>query len=354
MRPIYILAAILIFGILIALHELGHFLTAKACGVRVNEFSVGMGPCLWSRTKGETRYSLRAFPLGGYCALEGEDGDTGDERSFTRQSFKKKVLILSAGSAMNFLTGLLIIFVLFAGATAFFTDQVVGLAPEFALSGENGIQEGDLIYKVNGYRTYMSGDASLFLSYSEDFADIEVVRDGERIRIENVPRREYTGTEGETYQGFGIYVGRYPVEATAGTVLKYTLYQGLDFVQQVWFSLQQLVRGNAGLDDVSGPVGIVSTISDVGMSAPSAGLAWSNIFFFAALIAVNLSVMNMLPVPALDGGRIFFLILDGLVYFVSRKRIPEKYMVAVTTACFVLLIGFMLLVTVHDISRLVS
>ena len=130
MKPVFILAGILIFGVLIAVHELGHFMAAKLCGVKVNEFSIGMGPLLWHKQKGETEYSLRALPIGGFCAMEGEDEDTGDSRSFVRQGFWKKFIILAAGSLMNFITGVVILLVLYAGATGFYTDKLVGFAPE--------------------------------------------------------------------------------------------------------------------------------------------------------------------------------------------------------------------------------
>ena len=162
MSFVYILAAILIFGVLIAVHELGHFLAAKLCGVQVNEFSIGMGPAVWHRKKGETAYSFRILPIGGYCAMEGEDGDTGNARAFTRQGFWKKFVILAAGAFMNFLTGLLIVAILFSSAGTFFVDGITGLAPEVSRTGENGLQAGDQIYKINGWRTYFSGDAQMF------------------------------------------------------------------------------------------------------------------------------------------------------------------------------------------------
>ena len=199
MKLVFILAAILIFGLLIAVHEFGHFITAKLCGVRVNEFAIGMGPLIWQKEKGETLYSLRALPVGGFCAMEGEDEDTGDERSFVRQGTLKKFLILVAGSFMNFLAGVCIILVLYSGAAGFRVDTIVDLAPEFAQTGENGLMAGDRIYKIDGYRTFVSGDARLFLSYADDSVDIEVVRDGRHIRLEDVTRQTYTGMEGEKY-----------------------------------------------------------------------------------------------------------------------------------------------------------
>ena len=355
MKPIFILAAILIFGVLIAVHELGHFAAAKLCGVRVNEFSIGMGPLIWRKQKGETQYSLRALPVGGYCAMEGEDEDTGDERSFVRQGFWKKLIILAAGSFMNFLTGVVILLVLYTGAAVFFTDQISGFAEGFPLEGEDGLMVGDIFYKIDGYRTYLRGDASLFLSYhTGDTIDLVVLRDGEKVVLNDFPmtRRTYASNEGGTYTGFGLYVGAHAEEATLGNKLKYTWNTAKDFVQLVWFSLVQLFTGGASMEDLSGPVGIVSTITEVGSSAETARDAWSQIFYFAALLAVNLSVMNMLPIPALDGGRIFFLVVDAVSMLLFRRRVPEKYQTAVNTAGFVVLMGFMLLVTFHDVFKL--
>ena len=272
MKLIYILAAVLIFGILVAVHELGHFLAAKLCGVRVNEFSIGMGPAVWSRKRGETQYSLRALPIGGFCAMEGEDEDTGDTRSFVRQGFWQKVLILVAGAGMNFLAGFLILMCLYAGAAVFYTDQITDLAPEFSRQGE--LMPGDRIYKVNSYRTYLAGDASMFLSYARDGVDIEVIRDGEHIVVENLRRQTYTSQDGSDYRGFGLYVGRYAQEATLANKLKYTWNTASDFVQLVRFSLVQLFTGGASVQDLSGPVGIVSAITEVGDQAKTQRDAW--------------------------------------------------------------------------------
>ena len=233
MEPIFILAAILIFGVLVAVHEFGHFIAAKLCGVQVNEFSIGMGPLIWHKETEETQYSWRLLPIGGYCAMEGEDEDSGNERSFVRQGFWKKLLILAAGSGMNFLTGFLVVLALYAGAAGFFTDQITGFAPEFSMTGEDGLMEGDIFYKIDGYRTYLKGDAELFLSYHQgDTIDLEVIRDGERIVLEDFPmaRQTYTDSGGGTYTGFGLYVGAHFTEATILTWLQYAWYQTLDFV----------------------------------------------------------------------------------------------------------------------------
>ena len=355
MKYVYILAAILIFGFLIAIHELGHFIVAKLCGVRVNEFSIGMGPEIFSRVKGETQYSLRALPLGGYCALEGEDEDTGDNRSFARQGFWKKFFILAAGSFMNFVAGLLIVAILYANAAVFFTDAISGFAPEFPYEGEDGLMVGDVFYKIDGKRTYVRGDASMFLGmHRGDTMDLVVVRDGEKVVLDDFPlkRATYTGMNGETYTGFGLYVSIHQEEATFLTKVRYTWYTALDFVQMVWVSFEQLFSGVAGVEDLSGPVGIVSAITEVGTQAETSADAWSQIFYLAALIAVNLSVMNLLPIPALDGGRIFFLILDAVCLLIFRRPFPEKWQATVNSAFFVALMLFMLAITFNDVTKL--
>ncbi|MBE6963779.1 MAG: site-2 protease family protein [Ruminococcaceae bacterium] len=355
MKPVFLLVAILIFGLLIAVHELGHFVVAKLCGVRVNEFAIGMGPLLFQRQRGETLYSLRLLPLGGFCAMEGEDEDTGDERAFVRQSGWKKFAILAAGPFMNFVFGVLIIAALFIGAKGFNVDRVAGLAPEFEYTGENGLMEGDLFYKVNGYRTYLAGDTQTYLAFAGDTVDIEVVRDGRHILVEDVARKTCTGTDGKTYQGFGVFLGYQTVPAGFVTTLRFIWYQALDFVQLVWFSLAQLFGGGVGMQDLSGPVGIVSTMTEVGEATQEAagiGAALSNLAYFGAMIAVNLAVMNLLPIPALDGGRIFFLAVDAICLLLFRRKIPEKYQGWVNTAGFALLMGLMLLITFQDVFKL--
>lgn len=354
MKPIFILAAILIFGVLVAVHELGHFLAAKLCGVRVNEFSIGMGPLIWHKETAETQYSWRLFPIGGFCAMEGEDEDTGDDRSFVRQGFWKKFIILVAGSGMNFLAGVVMILVLFAGSEVFYTDQIVGFAPGFPLEGEDGLMVGDVFYKIDGYRTYLKGDAAMFLQYNDgDGIDLEVIRDGEKIVLKDFPmyRGTYNGEPGK----FGLTVGAQEIPATLGAKLKYTWYQALDFVQLVRFSLVQLFTGGASMKDLSGPVGIVSTITEVGTALEEEsglGAAFINVFYFAALLAVNLAVMNLLPIPALDGGRVFFLVVDVISLLLFKRKVPEKYQAAINTVGFVALMGFMLLVTFQDVFKL--
>ena len=346
------LVAVFIFGFLVTIHEFGHFLAARLCGVRVNEFSVGMGPCLWHRETDETQYSIRLLPIGGFCALEGQDEDSGDRRSFTRQSFWKKFVILSAGSFMNLLAGMIIIAMLFAGASGFYVDQISGFSEGFPLEGESGLMVGDVFYKVDGWRTYLRGDAAMLLSFNDgQGVDIEVIRNGKKIVLEDLSlyRGTYDGQSGR----FGLLIGEMQIPTSFLTKLRFIGYQTLDFIQQMWFSLVQLVCGTMGVQELSGPVGIVSIITEVGTASESAASAARDIAYFAALIAINLAVMNMLPIPALDGGRIFFLLVDAAALLLFRRKVPEKWQAAVNAACFMLLMGMMALVTLHDVTKLV-
>ncbi|MBE7002908.1 MAG: PDZ domain-containing protein [Ruminococcaceae bacterium] len=354
---VYILIAILIFGILIGLHEFGHFAVAKACGVKVNEFSIGMGPLLFQRKKGETDYSLRLLPIGGYCAMEGEEEDSQDERALNRQPFWKQFLIFVAGAAMNFLTGLLILLCLYAGAAAFYTNEIVALNDGFPYGGEDGVMVGDEIYKINGERIYLRGDVATILQYKSrgDSMELVVLRDGKKL-TRTLHKQSYIDENGQEYRAYGFSYGNI-TEATPLLKLKYTWYNALDYVRLVRLSLQMLVTGAAGVNDLSGPVGIVSTISEMGQETEAeAGFAaaMENVLFFGAMIAVNLAVMNLLPLPALDGGRVLILILDAIAMLLFKKKIPQKFETVINAAGFVLLMGLMLFVTFNDVVKLVK
>lgn len=352
---VYIIIAILIFGVLIGVHELGHFLAAKACGVRVNEFSIGMGPLLFQRTKGETDYSLRLLPIGGYCAMEGEDEDSDDPRALNRQGFWRQFLIFVAGAGTNFLTGFIILLCLYAGAAAFYTTEIVELHPDFPNRGEDGLMIGDEIYRINGERIYLRGDVSTVLELKSrgDTMEMVVLRNGKKL-ARTLSKQTYTTEDGQKDRAFGFTYGGI-VEATAGLKIKYAWYNALDYVRLVRLSLQMLVTGSAGVNDLSGPVGIVSTITEMGKETEAAkgfAAALENVFFFGALIAVNLAVMNLLPLPALDGGKVLILVLNVLAGLLFKKRIPQKFETVINAAGFVLLMGLMLFVTFHDVTRL--
>ena len=351
---VYILAAILVFGVLIAVHELGHFMAAKACGVRVNEFSIGMGPALWKKQKGETQYSLRLFPVGGFCAMEGEEEDSDDPTALNNQGFWAKLLIFAAGAAMNFIAGLLIILVLYADAQAFYVPVVAGFADGCPLESADGLQEGDRLLRIDGEKVYVYSDISLLMGLNKTGAfDLQIERNGEVITLRDftMERREYTDQNGKAYTGYGLYFGA--EEGTLGRKLSYSWNNAMDFARLVRLSLQMLVTGQAGVKDLSGPVGIVSTMTQVGEQAATTRAAVENIAYLAALIAVNLAVMNLLPLPALDGGKIFFLVINAVSMQLFKKQIPAKYENYIHFAGLILLLALMAVITFSDVWKLI-
>ena len=351
---VYILAAILVFGVLIAVHELGHFMAAKACGVRVNEFSIGMGPALWKKQKGETQYSLRLFPVGGFCAMEGEEEDSDDPTALNNQGFWAKLLIFAAGAAMNFIAGLLIILVLYADAQAFYVPVVAGFADGCPLESADGLQEGDRLLRIDGEKVYVYSDISLLMGLNKTGVfDLQIERNGEVITLRDftMERREYTDQNGKAYTGYGLHFGA--EEATLGRKLSYSWNNAMDFARLVRLSLQMLVTGQAGVKDLSGPVGIVSTMTQVGEQAATTRAAVENIAYLAALIAVNLAVMNLLPLPALDGGKIFFLVINAVSMQLFKKQIPAKYENYIHFAGLILLLALMAVITFSDVWKLI-
>ena len=348
----YILLAILIFGILIMTHELGHFITAKLFGVRVNEFSICMGPAIFQKTVGETKYAIRCIPIGGYCAMEGEDESSDDPRAFTSAKPWKRAIILVAGSAMNFLTGLLILIVMYATVTGFATKQITAFFPDCPLESETGLQVGDEFYRIDGRRVYTYSDINMLMARNtKGVFDLEVKRDGKIVRLNDFPMQKQAYDEnGQTVYRYGMYFGS--EEKTVGTVLKNAWFSSLDFGRMVWMSLSDLIKGMVKVDDMSGPVGIVSVIAETGRTSETAEAAIMSISYLGAFIAINLAVMNLLPIPALDGGRVFFLLITTVLEKLLRKKIDPKYEGYIHAAGMVLLLLFIAFITLKDIIKL--
>ncbi len=350
---LYIVVGILIFGFLVAIHELGHFLAAKACGVRVNEFAIGMGPVLWEREKGETIYSLRALPFGGFCAMEGEEEDSGDPRALNNKGFWQKLIIFAAGAVMNFVAGVLILVLLYADAQAFYTPRITDFAENCPLESESGLQVGDKLLKIDGERVYTFSDVQMLFSFNTTGVfDLVVERDGEKVVLNDFPMElgTYQDANGNDYRGYGILFG--VEEATVGSRLEMAWNTTLNFVRTVRLSLKMLLTGEAGVQDLSGPVGIVDTMTQVGQQAGSIWAGLEDIVYLGALIAVNLAVMNLLPLPALDGGKIFFLAVNGVTMLLFKKQIPAKFENYIHMVGLFLLLGVMALVTFKDIWKL--
>lgn len=353
-KLIYIIIAIAIFGLLIAIHELGHFLVAKACGVKVLEFSIGMGPQLWHKEGKETQYSLRLFPIGGFCAMEGEDGESDDPRAFGNTAGWKKFLVLIAGSASNFIAGMLLILCLFAASTGYVSTTLSGFVDGFPCQGETMLQAGDEIVSIDGSAVLLYSDISTLLNRGNGKThDIVVRRDGEKITLNDLPLtpREYE-VEGKKVTMYGLYFQS--KEATFGSKLRLGLANSVDFVRMIWWSLEDLFTGAVGFSALSGPIGIVDAMGQMAESADGVRQAVDNLLYFAAFLAINLAFMNLLPLPALDGGRVFFLILNGLAVLLFRRRIPAKYEGYVHFGGLVLLLGLMVVVAVQDVYRIIG
>ena len=345
-----IVFAIIIFSFLIFIHELGHFLAAKASGVQVNEFAMFMGPAILKWRRGETQYSIRCIPLGGYCAMEGEDTDTDNPRSFQKAAWWKRLCILLAGAAMNFVSGFLIFALVLSPAQGFAQPVIAEAEEGNTIVYEEGLHVGDRIVKINGNRVFISSDATmLFNLEAGDTYDLVVEREGKRVELPNfaMERHEFANEDGSTSMRFGIRFGY--EEKTFGGLLSYTWNNCLSVVQSVYLSLQMLLSGQAGINDVAGPVGIVQMMNTTAQASPTAWDAVLNLLYFGAFIAVNLAVMNLLPIPALDGGRAVALLLTVAIEEVTRRKIDPKYEGYIHAAGMVLLLGFMAVVMFKDI-----
>ena len=357
MTILSIVLIILFFGLLIAVHEFGHFLAAKSLGVRVEELSIGMGPKLLSRQRGETLYSLRALPIGGFCAMEGENEASDDPRAFHSKPAWKKLVILAAGALMNFAAGLVLIALLFAAAGVPSLPVVSGYLPGAEDIGDQGLLAGDEFYSIDGHRTWFQADALLFLQRAGEDVAVEVVRDGRRVDLGtlHLPYRAFTDETGQQVLKRGITVGQVRAMGPLDT-LRYSWYQAADYVRTVWLSLGDLLTGAMGLDDMSGVIGITAVAGDLGeQGAAAAGLAGAlvNLLSFTALIAVNLAVMNLLPIPALDGGQILFVLAGAVYRRLTGRTIDQRVLGYINAAGFVCLMALMVLVAVNDVRKFI-
>lgn len=349
----YIILAVLIFGVLIFTHELGHFLTAKLFGVRVNEFALCMGPAIWKKQFGETVYSLRCIPIGGYCAMEGEDETSDDPRAFTSAKWWKRIIILVAGAFMNFLTGFLILVIIYSTISAFAVPRIESFMEGAVIQSEDSLHVGDEFYKIDGERVYLYSDLDLLLARNKTGVfDLVVRRDGELVHLNDFQMRKQAFEQsGKTVYLYGLRFG-YEENSILHT-LRNGWYGALDFARLVRLSLQDLVSGAVGFQDMSGPVGIVSVIADTGQTAETSSEAAMNIAYLAAFIAVNLAVMNLLPIPALDGGRIFALLVTVILEKLLRRKIDPKYEGYIHAAGMVLLLVLIAAITLKDIWTLI-
>lgn len=440
-----ILIGVLLFELIIFIHEFGHFITAKKSGIKVNEFSLGMGPKIFSFGKGETKYSLRIFPIGGFCAMEGEDEESPEPRAFNNAKVWKRMIVVIAGAVMNIILGFVLMFVVVVQQDAYSSTEVQSF-PATSFSSCTGLQSGDVIKEINGYGISTSMDFNYPIStaelktvdgstleiYKEDCgnnlynmavslvqdknnklsdeqvskvnellskssneiakakskedafsvyenyykkindacgikdykvekiveketrkrytADILVERNGEEKLLKNVQFFTYTTKDNSDPQvSIDFYVK--PIEKTFGSVLSQTFKQTISTCKMIYASLGGLLTGKFGLKDMSGPIGIASAVTTVASESLSSGFmsAVNSIIYVMMIITVNLGLFNMLPFPALDGGRFVFLIIEAI----RGKSVPRKVEAIVNGIGMGLLILLMILITANDIFKLI-
>lgn len=345
-----IVFAILLFSILIFVHELGHFVAAKLSGVQVNEFALFMGPAIFKKQVGQTLYSLRCIPIGGYCAMEGEDEESDNPRAFGRAKWWKRLIILVAGAAMNFLTGLLIFAILFLPGNQVVVPAINEFADCCIFNTEDGLHLGDEILELDGEKVYVNNDISLILDLNPGtHHDVVVLRDGQRLAFQNLEMAHtHVNEDGQEYLHYGFAFGQVREVGFLGKV-DFVWKMSIDTVRTVRMSLQMLVSGRAGLSDMTGPVGIVQIMSETAENSASAADALLNMLYFGGFIAINLAVMNLLPIPALDGGRIVALLLTTGIEAITKKKINPKYEAYIHGVGMILLLALMALIFFKDI-----
>ncbi len=391
------IAAVFVFSAVIAIHEFGHFMVAKLCGVQVNEFSIGMGPVLCKRVRKGTQYSIRALPVGGFVALEGEespeskqaeentdeeplsphsDADSSPSRGAKADAGKpdlpplsgevaeptgsdgevspsgiplneapvwQRALIMLAGAGMNFVLGFVVMAILITAQNEPITSKVLYQVEENALCGQTGLQAGDKILAVNGRRCFVANDILYELMRTEDYtADFTVLRDGKKVELPGVQFDTWQDDKGETHMSLGFTV--YGIKKTPLNVLKEAGNSVLYYGRIIFASLSDLLRGRESINDLSGPVGIVTAIGQ------AASYGWQDLLEMLALITVNVGIFNLLPFPALDGGKVVFLLIEG----VTGHAVPEKIQSGLIVAAFALLFGLMIFATYNDILRLIT
>lgn len=340
------IVAIVLFSVVILFHEFGHFLLAKLGGIRVNEFCLGFGPTLIGFTKGETTYSIKLLPFGGACIMEGEDGDSADERSFQKKSVWTRISVVAAGPIFNFI--LAFFFSVIIIGSAGITEPVVADVMEGYAAEEAGLQSGDIIVKMNNKRIHFYKEVSLYSTFhpGEDVV-VTYERDGVRYTAELTP----TYDEDSGRYLYGIY--------SSGTYTKYgpfkTLYYGACevkyWIEYTLKSLEMLLTGQLGVNDLSGPVGIVQTIGETYEESLAYGwyYVFLNMLVLGILLSANLGVMNLLPFPALDGGRLLFLFIE----VIRRKRVKPEREGMVHLIGMLCLFAFMFAVMANDIRKLI-
>ena len=341
-----IIIAILVFGLLIFIHEFGHFLAAKAGKIKVNEFSLGMGPKLLSKEAWGTTWSLRALPIGGFCSMLGEDEKLDDPDAFNSKSVWTRIMVVFAGPFFNFVLAFLLSLVLI-GAVGYDPAVVRQVEPGMPMA-EAGVLDGDVITRLNGKKVSFSRELQSDLMMNpltEDPVDLVLSRDGKEFSLTVTP----VESEGVYRLGFSYYLNLREKTTFAKTIA-YSFKEVAFQIENVYRSIKLMISGKVSAKEISGPVGIVNVIGETVEETKSEG--WLsvllNIINIAILLSANLGVMNLLPIPALDGGRLLFLLIE----LVRGKPIDQEKEGMVHTIGMILLLALMALIFFNDIFRI--
>ncbi len=334
---LYVLIALLVFGLLIFIHELGHFLCARACGVGVKEFAIGMGPKLlsWTSKKHSTVYRLRLLPIGGFVSMVGEDEDSTEKNAFCNQKVWKRICIVIAGPVMNILLGFLLMLVLVTGQKNLY-GTTINQFSENALSSQK-LSVGDEILKIGDTKVFTLNDIVYeVMNQGYEPIDVTVIRDSKKIIVEDVsfPVTNDNGVE------FGVYDFITSQEkSTFANYLKHSFYRSVSTVKMIVDSIFDLFGGRYGLEAVSGPVGVTEVIVEAAQSS------FYTLLYVVIVISINLGVFNLVPFPVLDGGRLLFLLIEGI----TRKPIKKEIENFVNFAGMIILFAFMAFIIVKDV-----
>ena len=339
-----IILAILVFGIIVFIHELGHFLLAKANKIRVDEFSLGMGPRLLSFVKGETRYSLKLLPLGGSCMMGEDDVDDMSEGSFNSKSVWARMSVVVAGAVFNFLLALIFSMIVI-GYTGYDEPVISGVVEGFPAQ-EAGLQEGDRIVKMNNKKINIWREITYYnMFHPGETVDLVYERDGEKREVTITPKKDEDGN-----YLIGITSPAQYEKANLLTATQYGVYEVKFWICTTLESLKMLVTGDVGVDQLSGPVGIVSVVDETYQQSKSYGviIVIMQMLNIGILLSANLGVMNLLPLPALDGGRLVFMIVEAI----RGKRVPPDKEGWVHGIGMILLLALMAFVMFNDVKKL--
>lgn len=333
-----IIIAILFFELIIVVHEGGHFIAARLMKIKVNEFSIGMGPKLFQFKNGETKYTLRLILFGGYCAMEGEDDESTDDNAFSKKKVIQRIFVVISGAVMNLILGFIVIAVLVSSQNLIGTPTVAKFEDNAVSSST--LQAGDTIKSIDGMRVYTATDVSTGFSRSQDNkVQMVVERDGKDENLE--VEFETQNYEGRQYIKMDFWL--LGTQKTVGSVIKNTAMEWISYARMVFLSVHDLILGRYHLSDLSGPVGAVSVVSDAVKTSAFSMLK------IMALLTINIGLFNLFPIPALDGWRLFLLLFEGI----TKKKLPSKWEWVINSVGLVLLIGFMCVITFSDITKLI-